>query len=145
MTFPELAYIDWAKSLPRVHVNLARSGVALCPASLLRLTAADLVATLPVKHGYAPLREAIATRYDARLDQVFAVSGGTSYANWLACLAVLDGCGRGTEVIVERPAYEPLVKVPRALGYRVRRLDRRFEEDYAIDLDRFAALVTAKT
>jgi aspartate/methionine/tyrosine aminotransferase len=143
--FPELAYIEWAKSLPRVDVNLARSGVALCPSSLLRLTASDLAATLPVKYGYAPLREAIAARYDARREQVFAVSGGTSYANWLACLAVLDGYGPGTEVIVERPTYEPLLKIPRALGYRVRRLDRRFEEGYAVDLDRFAALVTTKT
>jgi len=143
--FPELAYIEWAKSLPRVDVNLARSGVALCPSSLLRLTASDLVATLPVKYGYAPLRDAIAARYDARREQVFAVSGGTSYANWLACLAVLDGCGPGSEVIVERPTYEPLLKIPRALGFRVRRLDRRFEEGYAVDLDRFASLVTAKT
>ena len=63
MKFPELAYIDWAKSLPRVDVNLARSGVALCPSSLLRLRASDIVATLPVKYGYAPLREAIAARY----------------------------------------------------------------------------------
>ena len=145
MKFPELAYIDWAKSLPRVDINLARSGVDLCPPSLLRLDASDLVATLPVKYGYAPLREAIAARYGAAFDRVFPVSGGTSYANWLACLAALDGCGRGTEVIVERPTYEPLLKIPRALGYRVRRFDRRFEDGYAIDLDRFASLVTAKT
>jgi aspartate/methionine/tyrosine aminotransferase len=143
--FPDLAYIAWAKSLPAVEVNLARSGVALCPTSALGLTVADLVATLPVKYGYAPLRDAIAARYGTRADQVFAVSGGTSYANWLACLAVLDGCSQGTEIIVERPAYEPLLKIPRALGYRVRRLDRRFEEGYAVDLDRFASLVTAKT
>jgi DNA-binding transcriptional MocR family regulator len=143
--FADLAYIEWAKSLPPVEVNLARSGVALCPTSLLGLTVSDLVATLPVKYGYAPLREAIAARYDTRRDQVFAVSGGTSYANWLACLAALDGGSQGTEVIVERPTYEPLLKIPRTLGYRVRRLDRRFEDSYAIDLDRFASLVTTKT
>jgi aspartate/methionine/tyrosine aminotransferase len=143
--FPELEYLSWAKSLPRVEVNLARSGVALCPPSLLGLTASDLVATLPVKYGYAPLRDAIAARYDARHDQVFAVSGGASYASWLACLAVLDGCSQGTEVIVERPTYEPLLKIPGTIGCRVRRLDRRFEDGYAIDLDRFASLVTTKT
>jgi hypothetical protein len=143
--FADLAYIQWAKSLPPVEVNLARSGVALCPTSLLGLSAADLVATLPVKYGYAPLREAIAARYDTRRDQVFAVSGGTSYANWLACLAALDGGSQGTQVIVERPTYEPLLKIPRTLGYRVRRLDRRFEDNYVIDLDRFASLVTTKT
>jgi aspartate/methionine/tyrosine aminotransferase len=142
---PELEYITWVKSLPTVDINLARSGVAPCPASALGLTRSDLVATLPVKYGYAPLREAIASRYGTRGDQVFAVSGGASYANWLACLAALDDCSQGTEVIVERPTYEPLLKIPHALGYRVRRLDRRFEDGYAIDLDRFAALVTTKT
>jgi aspartate/methionine/tyrosine aminotransferase len=58
---------------------------------------------------------------------------------------VLDGCGRGTEVIVERPTYEPLLRIPQTLGHRVRRLDRRYDDQFAIDLDRFAALVTART
>lgn len=145
MKVAALDYIQWAKSLPPVEVNLARSGVALCPTSLLDLTASDLVATLPVKYGYAPLRAAIASRYGVRQEQAFAVSGGTSYANWLACLAALDGGSQGTQVIVERPTYEPLLKIPRTLGYRVRRLDRRFEDSYAIDLDRFASMVTTKT
>ena len=145
MKFPALAYITWAKSLPRVEVNLARSGVALCPPSVLGLTASDLVATLPVKHGYTPLRDAIAARYDARPSQVFGISGGATYANWLACVTALDGCTQGTEIIVERPTYEPLLQIPRTLGYRVRRLDRRFEDGYAVDLDRFASLVTNKT
>ena len=43
MTFRDLEYIVWAKSLPRVDINLARSGVEPCPASLLQLTAKDLV------------------------------------------------------------------------------------------------------
>lgn len=145
MKFPDLAYINWAKSLPRVDVNLARSGIDHCPASLLKLRPADLVATLPVKYGYAPLGEAIAARYGVAAPQVFALSGGTSFANWVACAAVLDGFSHGAEVIVERPAYEPLLRIPQALGHRVRRLDRRFEDDYAIDLDRFASLVTTRT
>ena len=145
MTFPELAYINWAKSLPRVDINLARSGIDHCPASLLGLTAADLAVTLPVKYGYAPLREAIATRYGVSAARVFPMSGGTSFANWVACATVLDGLGHGAEVIVERPTYEPLLRIPQAFGHRIRRLDRRFEDDYAIDLDRFAALVTTKT
>jgi aspartate/methionine/tyrosine aminotransferase len=145
MTFPELAYITWAKTLPPVEVNLARSGIDHCPVSLLGLKASDLVATLPVQYGYPPLRDAIAARYGVASAHVFALSGGTSYANWVACLAVLDGCSRGAEVIVERPTYEPLLRIPQALGHRVRRLERRFEEDYAIDLDRVASLVTTKT
>ena len=78
-------------------------------------------------------------------EQVFPVSGGTSFANWFACAAPLNGAPRGSEVIVERPTYEPLLKIPQVLGYRVRRLDRRFDEDFRIDLDRFAALVNRRT
>src|SRR6185312_5773666 len=57
----------------------------------------------------------------------------------------LDEAPRGTEVIVERPAYEPLLKIPKALGYRTRRLDRRFGDAYAIDVDRFRSMVTPRT
>jgi len=145
MKFPELAYINWAKSLPRVEINLARSGVDLCPVSMLELKPSDLVVTLPVTYGYAPLREALSRRYGVAPAQVFPVSGGTSYANWIAIVSALDACGRGAEVIVERPTYEPLLRIPEALGHRVRRFERRFEDDYAVDLDRFASLVTAKT
>ena len=145
MTFPELEYIRWAKALPQADINLARSGIDHCPASLLRLKASDLATTLPVHYGYAPLRDAIAARYGVGGANVFELSGGTSYANWIACAAVLDGCGRSAEVIVERPTYEPLLRIPQALGHRIRRLDRRVEDRYAIDLDRFAALVTPRT
>jgi aspartate/methionine/tyrosine aminotransferase len=145
MKFRDLEYIAWAKALPPVRINLARSGIDHCPVSLLGLKASDLVATLPVKYGYAPLRDAIARRYGVRAGQVFELSGGTSFANWLACAAALDGCGRGTEVLVERPTYEPLLRIPQALGFRIRRFDRRFKDRYAIDLDRFESLVSAKT
>jgi aspartate/methionine/tyrosine aminotransferase len=145
MTFPDLAYITWAKSLPPARINLARSGIDGCPAAMLRLNAGDLVTSLPVKYGYAPLREAIARRYGVGFEQVFTVSGGTSFANWVACAAALDGAPRGTEVIVERPTYEPLIRIPEALGCRLRRLDRRFEDRFAIDLDRFRSLVTRNT
>src|SRR5262245_26628755 len=145
MRFPDLAYISWAKALPKARINLARSGIDPCPVSLLRLKTRDLVATLPVKYGYPPLREAIAARYGLTAAHVFPISGGTSFANWIACASLLDGCGRGAEVIVERPTYEPLLRIPQAFGHRIRRLERLDAEQYAIDLDRFASLVTTRT
>ena len=62
---------------------------------MLRLKASDLVVTLPVKYGYAPLREAIAARYGVTSTRVFPMSGGTSFANWVACAALLDGLRPG--------------------------------------------------
>jgi len=38
-----------------------------------------------------------------------------------------------------------LLRIPQAFGQRVRRLERRSDEDYAIDLDRFASVVTTRT
>ena len=78
MRFPTLDYIRWAKSLPKVEINLARSGIDACPPKLLGLKASDLVTTLPVKYGYEPLREAIAARYKVDRRQVFPLSGGTT-------------------------------------------------------------------
>ena len=48
-TFPELAYIAGRRRCRRPRINLARSGIDLCPPSLLRLGAPDLVTTLPVQ------------------------------------------------------------------------------------------------
>src|SRR3989442_11457763 len=98
MEFIDLEYIAWSKSQPAVDVNLARSGIDHCPVALLRLRRLDVVATLPVKYGYQPLRDAIARRYGVGIAQVFPLSGGASFANWLACATVLEGCGRGAEV-----------------------------------------------
>ena len=145
MHFPEVSYLRWAKTHPSARIDLARSGVAACPPSALGLTSRDLVVTLPVIDGYMPLREAIARRYRVDARQVFTVSGGTSFANWFACAAVLDRSPRAAEVIVERPTYEPLLRIPEALGCRLRRLDRRFDEGYAIDMARFASLVNRRT
>jgi aspartate/methionine/tyrosine aminotransferase len=145
MKTPALSYIAWAKAMPAAAVNLARSGIDYCPPSLLRLRASDLVTQLPVHYGYGPLRDVIAARYGVPFDGVFTVSGGTSLANWVACAAALDGCPPGTEVIVERPTYEPLLQIPRMLGHRVRRLERRFADDFAIDLDRFRRLASRRT
>jgi aspartate/methionine/tyrosine aminotransferase len=145
LRFPELPYLRWAKAMPSAEINLARSGVEHCPPSLLKLRPSDVVTNLPVKYGYAPLKEAIAQRYRVSLDQVFTVSGGTTFANWVACAAALTGSVSRSEVIVERPTYEQVLKIPESLGCRVRRLERRFGDDYRIDLDAFAALVNSST
>src|SRR5436190_1029837 len=123
--FPRLQYIEWAKAMPPARINLARSGVEHCPPSLLKLGARDLVTNLPVTHGYQPLTDAIASRYGVAATRVFTLSGGTSFANYVAYAAALDGAPRGAEVIVERPTHEPLVRIAEAFGARVRRFDRR--------------------
>ena len=145
MKFPESAYMSWAKAMPKARSNLARSGIAPCPSGLLRLSSRDFATHHPDGYGWPPLLHALGRRYRVSSDQVLTVSGGTSLANWVACAAALDGAGAGAEVIVERPTYEPLLRIQEAMGCRIRRLDRRYEDGWAIDPDRFASLVTRRT
>src|SRR5205085_189667 len=48
-------------------------------------------------------------------------------------------------VIVEQPAYDPLLAVPRYLGATVKRLARRREDDFRVDLGELERLVTSRT
>lgn len=51
----------------------------------------------------------------------------------------------GDHVIVERPTYEPLHRVPTLLGAEVSRLERRFDEGWAAVPERLAQLITPRT
>ena len=145
MRFPEFVYMSWSKAHPPARVNLARSGVALCPPELLRLGEDDLVTRVDEIYGHPPLRAAIAKRYRVAPENVVLASGGCSLANWLALAALLDGAEPRDEVIVEKPTYEQLLVVPRGYGVRVKRLERRHEDGFAIDLAAFRRLVTKRT
>jgi hypothetical protein len=48
-------------------------------------------------------------------------------------------------VLVERPAYDPLLAVPELLGANLVRFERRFEDGFRLDLDRVAAALTPRT
>jgi len=145
LKFTEVAYMSWAKAMPPARNNLARSGIVPCPSGLLRLSPRDLATHHPDGYGWPPLLASLGRRYGVSSDRVLTVSGGTSLANWVACAAALDGAGAGAEVIVERPTYEPLLRIPEAMGCRIRRLDRRYDDGWAIDPGRLASLVTRRT
>jgi aspartate/methionine/tyrosine aminotransferase len=143
--FPESTYMSWAKGLPPARFNLARSGVAPCPPGLLRLRKSDLVLHAPPGYGSRALRQAIGRRYGVGEDQVFTVSGGASLANFVACAAALHGAPADSEVLVEQPTYEPLLRAVEALGHRVLRLPRSEEEGWAVDVRRFESLLGRRT
>ncbi len=136
MRFDPIVYMEWAKAGTRAAVNLARSGVPGLEFSDLGLDLGlgDLKLNGEHPYGWKPLIEAIAARYGT--DSACVVpSVGTSQAVFLACAALLAD---GDAVYVEKPAYEPLRSVPRAVGGRVFRFDRLFERDFSIDPAEFA-------
>lgn len=85
--------------------------------------------------------ESVADRYDLPPSCVTPTMGAS-----LAITHVLIALIRaGDHVIVERPTYEPLHRVPEILGARVSRLERKFEESWRVVPDRLAQLLTSRT
>lgn len=141
MVHSRAPYMEWAKSRPRPGIDLAGSN--LLPCSLDDLPGArealDIAGESP--NGYPPLVEEIARRYAVPIDRV-ATASGCSGANFLALAAVLDA---GDEVLVERPAYDPLIAAVKMLGGHTRFFERRHEEGFALDPDRIAAAIGPMT
>jgi aspartate/methionine/tyrosine aminotransferase len=125
-------YMEWAKLHSAAKFNLATSGVAGLPLAELGVKIEDLEINPAANgsgYGYDPLLEAIARRYRAPRECVVSAMG-TSFANYLALAAATDP---GDEILVEQPAYDPLLSVGRFLGLEIRRFQRRAGQHFAID------------
>jgi len=135
------AYIEWAKLSASARFNLAASGVKGLPLNELPVQLEELELSAPGGYGYPPLLERLAARYGVSTKNVVTAIG-TSMANYLAMSAVLDP---GDEVVIEDPAYDPMVEVGHYLGTVVKRIPRRPENKFQIDVDEFKKIVSGKT
>jgi aspartate/methionine/tyrosine aminotransferase len=133
-------YMRWAKEHAAARFNLANSGMLPCSAEDLLLEPGDLRINPASTDGHPPLLEAIAAAYGADPAQV-VTAPGCSGANFLAFAALLEA---GDEVLVEQPAYEPLLAALAFLGCRVRRFARRFEDGYRVDPDEFRSRLAGR-
>ena len=134
------SYMNWAKTSSTAKFNLATSGLGNLKLSELRVSLDDLEITNG-GYGYQPLMQAIANRYLVNTDTV-VTAAGTTFANHLAVAALIKP---GDEVLVEQPAYEPLLAVIRYLGAQVKRFSRRFENGFQILPEELESLVTRNT
>lgn len=134
-------YVAWMKAAPPVTFDLRGSNLLPCGPEDLPGARDDLILHDEAEEGYEPYVEAIARHFRVDPDRV-SVANGASGANFLAYGALLPP---GSEVLVERPAYDPLVGMARFLGIEVRRFDRVFEEGFRLDPDRVGAALTPRT
>jgi aspartate/methionine/tyrosine aminotransferase len=134
-------YIEWAKTRSQARFNLATSGVAHYPMSELGATVEDIELSGPSWYGYEPLQQAMADKCGVSVDSVVAATG-TSMANFMVMAAIIEP---GDQVLVEFPAYDPLVAAAGFLGAQVRRFERRFEEGFSIDPSQVQQAVTNRT
>ena len=134
-------YMEWAKTRSRARFNLAISGVVSVAIGELPVEVSDLEITGPGGYGYMPLRERLARHAGVPLDCVVAATG-TSMANHLVMAALLNP---GDEVVIEQPAYGPLLDVADYLGARIKRVARPFEEGFALSADALERALTPET
>jgi len=134
--------MHWSKTESRARFNLATSGVAPFPLREL-LVHLD---TLEINgsdngYGYLPLQKAIAARHGVDPGCVVE-SAGTSMANHLAMASIIEP---GDEVLIEHPAYGPILDVAHYLEANVKRFTRTEENGWAIDTEEIRRFVTPKT
>jgi aspartate/methionine/tyrosine aminotransferase len=137
-------YLRWAKIRPRVPYDLAASGVV--PVSTEELLGDAQARSAfeisgPNDEGYPPLRDAIGARYGLPPECV-SIAGGAAGANFLVLLALV---GPGDDVLVERPAYDPLIAAARVTGANVIPFERRWEDGFALDPDAVRRALTPAT
>jgi aspartate/methionine/tyrosine aminotransferase len=132
-------YLAWARRFyGQVRLDLATSGMPTCPLGELGVPDA---AELEDVTGWARLREAIATYNDVPVAEAIATLG-TSHGLWLAYASLTSP---GDDVLVEDPAYEPLLRAAEGVGARVVRFVREEGEGYVLDPERIARAMTPRT
>lgn len=141
MSLPRAPYMEWAKARPAPRFDLTASSVVACTIADLPGARDALELTGHNENGYPPLLEAIAHAHEVPVSSV-ATAQGASGANFLACAALV---GHGDDVLVERPAYDPLLAIPCLLGARLVRFDRPVERGFALEPAAIAAALTPTT
>jgi aspartate/methionine/tyrosine aminotransferase len=125
-------YMRWAKTRPGVTYDLASSGLMpVTTRELLGDTSAEDAFEIsgPTDEGFVPLREAIAARYATTAERV-SIAAGASGANFQVMLALLEP---GDDVLIETPAYDPLIAAARAAGANVVHFERSWSNGFALD------------
>src|SRR5881392_1382592 len=134
-------YMHWSKTQSRARFNLATSGVAPFPFSELPVDLERLEINGDNSYGYAPLQEAIAA-YHGIDPECVVESAGTSMANHLAMAAIIEP---GDEVLIEHPAYGPILDVAQYLQANVKRFLRTEETGWVVDPGEILRAITPKT
>jgi aspartate/methionine/tyrosine aminotransferase len=138
--FPPCRYLQWARRFyGQVRFDLATSGIPSVPYGDLHV--AERPEIDDAAAAWTALRQAIAAHNDVGVDEVLPALG-TTHALWLALAALTSP---GDEVIVETPAYEPLIRIAEGVGARVVSVPRDPRTRFAIDPERIARAMTPRT
>src|ERR1700745_2662738 len=140
MTHKHSDYMHWSKTQSRARFNLATSGVAPFPLRELPVKLEELEINGDDSYGYAPLQQAIAAHHGVDPECVVEAAG-TSMANHLTMAAIIEP---GDEVLIEHPAYGPILDVAQYLQANVKRFPRTEDNGWMVDQEAIRRCVTPK-
>ncbi|MFB6134961.1 MAG: pyridoxal phosphate-dependent aminotransferase [Halanaeroarchaeum sp.] len=119
--FPRLDYLEWmSRRAGRVPYDLGATDLG-SDSETAEIVPQALRDREDPPAG-ASLENLLAAEYDVQPESVL-ITAGASHANFLAVATALESA-EGASVLVERPAYQPLVETPRGLDARVDRFER---------------------
>src|SRR5664279_5900166 len=131
----------------RIKFNLSESSVR--DRSLADLGAdlgtdlRDLVLFYGTHEGHPGLREIVARAAGGGLSAAdVLVTAGAAGALFIIATPLLE---KGDHLVVVRPNYATNIETPRAVEADISFLDLSFEDGFAVDIDRLAALITPRT
>lgn len=134
-------YLEWYVKVPTVKFDFRSSGIAYLK---LDLTLGEVNLSANYARGNPETTKLLARRYNVKTGNVFISCDGASGQN-LRIIRVLAEKNRKREAIVEYPTYEPLLRQVQEFFPRVKRLERRAEDDYRLDADFLRKTVSYKT
>ncbi len=142
MNFQRIKYLEWVKeNLQTVEHDLASASVTPCRLEDLDLDPSELALSGRNYYGLPELVDAIATTYEVPTKNIVITHGG-SMGIFLAMTARID---REDEVLLEVPNYEPFYRIPKALGARVKILERSFDNRYELNLEQLERKISSRT
>ncbi|MGH7282941.1 MAG: aminotransferase class I/II-fold pyridoxal phosphate-dependent enzyme [Polyangiaceae bacterium] len=135
--YPRTRYLEWAlQHGGSCTYDLGASG-SKSACSLLDTSRVDLHDV----GGWENLRTAIANANDVPRTHAVAALG-TAHAVWLAYAALVSP---GDEILIEAPAYEPLVGAAQGIGASIERYDRPKNKGFQFDPEIAARAIGPKT
>lgn len=140
MRFRDYELLEWLKRYERkAEYNLGSSAVRSI--NLKELGAIDeFDLGYGEIEGSMELKGLIAECYDCKEDNV-ALTSGVNESNFL----LFSTLQREDEVIIETPTFPPIQEVPKALGLKVKSIERRYDERYQINAEALEGMVSSKT
>ncbi len=143
MWFKRMSLEDWFDTWQyHTRYDVGESAVKFLKVADLGIDLSEVELRYGHHTGRPELRALVAREYPTLSPAQVLVTSGAAEAIFSICAALV---GPGDHVIVEHPNYPSTYEVPRGLGCDVDLLSLRFEDAYKPDLDRLAAMVTART